>query len=195
MADLVMAGVFQRGAFTPEAALASARVLTAYGAGLFAVVLIRSAVASFQARGDTTTPMVIALAAVAVNVALKFLLFKPFGAAGLALATAVGAWINFLLLAAIAMSRGDMRPDATAWRVAASVAGACGLLALTAIYARAPVGELAARLAPHFVNEAHLALMGALGALVYFAALAGLLLAQGVRPGRLKPMRPAGKRP
>ncbi len=193
MADLVMSGVFQRGAFTQDAALASANVLTAYGSGLFAVVLIRSAVASFQSRGDTTTPMVIALVAVAFNVALKFLLFKPFGAAGLALATAVGAWVNFLMLASIAMGRGDMRPDSTTWRVVASVAGACVLLTLVALHGRAPVGALAALLTTHMANELHLALLAGLGALVYFATLGGLLLALGVRPGRLKPMRPLGK--
>ena len=52
-----MRGVFQRGAFTAEAASASAAVLTAYGFGLVAIVLLRSAVASFQAQGDTKTPM------------------------------------------------------------------------------------------------------------------------------------------
>jgi putative peptidoglycan lipid II flippase len=46
--DAIMRGVFLRGAFTAEAAQASALVLAAYGAGLMAVVLIRSAVASFQ---------------------------------------------------------------------------------------------------------------------------------------------------
>ncbi len=82
-----------------------------------AVVLIRSAVASFQARGDTMTPMKIALGAVAFNVALKIVLFQPLGAAGLAIATAVGAWINFILLCALAMRRGDMAPDSTLKKV------------------------------------------------------------------------------
>ena len=59
--EFIMRGIFLRGAFTQEAARASAHVLAAYGAGLFAIVLIRSAVASFQARGDTKTPMFIAL--------------------------------------------------------------------------------------------------------------------------------------
>ncbi|HEY8579270.1 MAG TPA: murein biosynthesis integral membrane protein MurJ, partial [Beijerinckiaceae bacterium] len=128
ISDLVMRGVFLRGAFTEEAARASAAVLTAYGSGLLAAVLIRSAVASFQARGDTTTPMVVALVAVGVNVALKIALYEPLGAAGLAAATAVNAWINFALLAALAMRRGDMRPDATLLRVIAASVGACAAL-------------------------------------------------------------------
>ena len=77
--DAIMRGVFLRGAFTAQAASASAAVLTAYGFGLVAIVLLRSAVASFQAQGDTKTPMLIALGAVAINVALKIVLFKPIG--------------------------------------------------------------------------------------------------------------------
>ena len=92
-----MRGVFVRGAFTAEAAGASAAVLSAYGFGILAIVLMRSAVASFQAHGDTRTPMLVSLIAVAINVGLKLVLFKPFGAAGLATATAVGAWVNLVL--------------------------------------------------------------------------------------------------
>ena len=82
----IMRGVFVRGHFTLEAARASAAVLAAYGCGLLPVVLIRSAVASFQARGDTRTPMFASLIGVALNVALKVALFQPFGAVGLATA-------------------------------------------------------------------------------------------------------------
>ena len=64
MPDIIVRGVFERGAFGPEATAAAAQVLAAYGYGLLAVVLIRSAVASFHGRGDTTTPMLVALAAV-----------------------------------------------------------------------------------------------------------------------------------
>lgn len=189
ISDLVMRGVFLRGAFTPEAAAASANVLTAYGVGLLAVVLIRSAVASFQARGDTTTPMIVALIAVAANVGLKVVLFTPLGAVGLAFATATGAWINVLLLAALAMRRGDMAPDATFLRVLAAVAGASALLAGVAALGRAPAAALAQTIAPGFAAEAQLVVLGAAGAVVYFAALAAFLLALGVRPHRLKPLR------
>ena len=80
--DLIMRGVFLRGRFTAEAAAASAAVLAAYGVGILAIVLIRSAVASFQAQGDTRTPMLVALLAVAINVALKIVLFRPLRSRG-----------------------------------------------------------------------------------------------------------------
>ena len=77
MPDLIMAALFQRGAFDAAAAARAGAVLAAYAVGLPAVVLIRSAVASFYARADTVTPLIASLAAVAVNVALKIVLMRP----------------------------------------------------------------------------------------------------------------------
>ncbi|MBX9758090.1 MAG: murein biosynthesis integral membrane protein MurJ [Beijerinckiaceae bacterium] len=186
ISDLIMAGVFQRGAFDAEAAARSAAVLTAYGSGLLAVVLIRSAVASFQARGDTMTPMMISLGAVGFNVALKIVLFQPMGAAGLAIATAVGAWVNFTLLCMLAMRRGDMAPDSLLRKTIVAAAVASALLALVAIFGRGPALALGALLTNGFAKEASLILLAGAGATVYFAALAALLLAQGVRPRSLR---------
>jgi len=59
---------------------------------------LRSVVPGFHARGDTRTPMWVAFAGIAVNVALKFALTGPFDVAGLAFATSAGAWVNLLLL-------------------------------------------------------------------------------------------------
>lgn len=186
ISDMIMAGVFQRGAFDAEAAARSAAVLSAYGSGLLAVVLIRSAVASFQARGDTTTPMMISLGAVAFNVALKIVLFQPLGAAGLAVATAVGAWVNFLLLCLLAARRGDMRPDATLKKTIAAAAIASVVLALVAVFGRGPATAIAAMLTERFAKEAALVLLAGAGAIVYFAILFVALRAFGVDPMRLR---------
>ena len=94
----VVRGAFMRDKFDAEAALRSAAVLEAYGLGLIPMVLIRSAVAAFQSRGDTKTPMLCFFAGLAVNLALKIGLYRTYGVVGLASATAVGAWINFALL-------------------------------------------------------------------------------------------------
>jgi putative peptidoglycan lipid II flippase len=96
--ELVMRALFARGAFTLSDAQAAAVTLAAYATGLLPFVLMRSYVTPFLARGDTTTPVVAALIAVAVNVALKILLVGRFAQAGLALATSAGAWINLALL-------------------------------------------------------------------------------------------------
>jgi putative peptidoglycan lipid II flippase len=97
--ELIIRALFSRGAFTPADADAAGATLRAYAIGLLPFVLIRSQVAIFFARGDTTTPVKAALAAAAVNIFLKILLAGPFGQVGLAVATSVGGWINLGLVA------------------------------------------------------------------------------------------------
>jgi putative peptidoglycan lipid II flippase len=178
--DVIMRGVFLRGAFTENAAAASAAVLTAYGFGLIAIVLIRAAIASFQAVRDTTTPMLISLFAVAVNIGLKILLFKRMGAPGLATATAVGAWINLALLLVVAVGRGLMRPDRVLGKTAAVASLASFALSLFALWFTLPLAELAARIG-RFENEIELLGVLAGGALVYVPLLAFGLYVSGVR--------------
>ncbi len=59
--DVIMRGLFMRGAFSAADAQAAANTLAAYAVGLLPFVLIRSVVASFYARGDTATPVKAAL--------------------------------------------------------------------------------------------------------------------------------------
>ena len=96
--DTIMRAMFARGAFTKADAAAAGATLAAYAIGLIPFVLIRSAVATFYARKDTATPVKAALTGVAVNVALKVALVGSLAQIGLALATAVGAWVNLLLV-------------------------------------------------------------------------------------------------
>lgn len=176
---LVTRAAFLRGAFTAEAAANSAAVLAAYGLGLMPIVLIRSAVASFQARGDTTTPMIIALGAIAINVALKVALYQTYGAVGIALATAVGAWINLGGLVVLALRRGWMRPDLSLAEVAAATFCAGGLLALAVALSAAPALAFAQSL-PRLRNETQLLLLAAIGGFVYAGVLVVGLKALGV---------------
>lgn len=182
--DDIMRGVFLRGAFTPQAAGAAAAVLTAYGFGLIAIVLLRSAVASFQAQGDTKTPMLIALSAVAVNVALKIVLFKPLGAPGLAAATAAGAWINLLALCFLAIRRGAMKIDLFLWKTATAVTVASFLLSVFALFAASPAQRWTAGLG-RFANVFDVVALGVTGALIY-----ALVLFAGLRIAGVKLRRP-----
>jgi len=110
--DLIMRALFMRGAFTAADAEAAGRTLTAYAFGLLPFVLIRSAVATFFARGDTATPVKAALIAAAVNIAFKVLLMGPLAQVGLALATSIGAWINLGLVIWFAARAGHLAHDA-----------------------------------------------------------------------------------
>src|ERR1700745_3359444 len=109
--DLIMRAMFARGAFTKGDAAAAGATLAAYAIGLIPFVLIRSAVATFYARRDTATPVKAALIGVAINVALKIALVGVLAQIGLALATAVGAWTNLLLVLGFAVRAGYLEPD------------------------------------------------------------------------------------
>jgi putative peptidoglycan lipid II flippase len=177
--ELVRAA-YLRGAFRAEAADHAAAVLRAYGCGLAPMVLIRSAVATFQSRGDTATPANCFYAGLVVNVGLKLALSGPMGPAGLALATASGAWINFLLLIYLGHRRGLAHADAKLIEnVALMLFSAAG-----AALATLPVLSFVSRLAlPFLRNEFVLAASFGALALVYLGlfALACRLFGRSLR--------------
>ena len=177
--DWIMRAVFEHGRFSGADADASAAVLEAYGFGLLAIVLIRSATASFLARGDTRTPMMVTLISFVFNVALKIMLYKPLGAVGLAAATAVGSWINLGLLVYLSVRRDEMRPDMTLYRVGASVSVASFALAVFALVGPVIGYALVAHVA-RFQLELTFAFTAILGAAVYGVILALALRAFGI---------------
>ncbi|MBY0611361.1 MAG: murein biosynthesis integral membrane protein MurJ [Beijerinckiaceae bacterium] len=167
--DVIIAGLFERGAFKASDTIASGSILAAYSIGLPAIVMIRAVIPSFQSRGDTRTPMLVSLFAVAVNVAFKFALTGSQGATGLALATSIGAWVNLILLVALAWRRKEMAPDADLFWGIANTLMAC-LWLVAAILLEPLLSALVLRL-PSFHNEARLVLVALVAALVYFGLL------------------------
>src|SRR3954469_11353367 len=109
--EIITRAMFARGAFSKAEAAAAVATLAAYAIGLIPFVLSRSAVATFYARKDTATPVKAALIGVAVNVALKIALVGSLAQVGLALATAVGAWVNLLLVTGFAARAGYLDLD------------------------------------------------------------------------------------
>ena len=101
--------VFMQGQqFTAEDASVTGLVVKALVLGLPAYVLIKVLTPNFFARKDTRTPVVTAAAALVVTVALNFtfIFALGLGVVGLALAGAVGAWVNIALLSLILARRG-----------------------------------------------------------------------------------------
>ena len=92
----IMSAIFAHGAFDRSAAELSAVALSAYGIGLPAMVLVRIASSTFYARHDTATPAKATVTSIVANVAIKLILVLGFhlGIAGIALGTAIGAWVN-----------------------------------------------------------------------------------------------------
>jgi putative peptidoglycan lipid II flippase len=115
--DTIIRAFFGHGAFDKSAAALSAIALATYGVGLPAMALSRIFQATFYARHDTATPARITVTAIAVNIALKFVLVWGFhlGIAGIALGTSLGAWTNVALLILLGHRRELLRLNANFW--------------------------------------------------------------------------------
>jgi putative peptidoglycan lipid II flippase len=173
LAEPVIVVLFQRGAFDAVAASATAAALVAYAAGLPAYVLIKVLAPGFYAREDTTTPVRIAVACVALNTLAALALMGVLGHVGIALATALSAWVNCALLARGLAARGALGPDARLRRAARGSALASAVMALS-VYAAMRAGLSPAGEAGGVARWASLALLVAGGAGLY--ALVGAAL-------------------
>jgi putative peptidoglycan lipid II flippase len=167
--DVIMRGLFMRGAFSAADAQAAANTLAAYAVGLLPFVLIRSVVASFYARGDTATPVKAALIGVVVNIGFKILLMGPLAQVGLALATSIGAWVNLLLVVWFARRAGLGGTDERLRATGARLAIATIILAVALWVARGPV--IAAVRTWPLPDETALGALALCGAVVYAACL------------------------
>lgn len=108
--DAIVALLYQRGAFTAETTAMTAAALAAYAAGLPAYVLIKVFQPAYFAREDMRTPFYFSIVMMLANVGISLALFPTMGHVGIAIATAVSAWINFVLLASTLWFRGEYRP-------------------------------------------------------------------------------------
>ncbi len=150
--DVIMRGLFMRGRFTAVDAHAAAMTLMAYTIGLIPFVLIRSVVAPFLARGDTATPVKAALTGTAVNIVFKLVFMASLAQVGLALATSIGAWINFVLVLWFARRAGFIAADADLKSSLAKLAAAGVALTAVLLAARPLVTSLLSSLS-RFRNE------------------------------------------
>ncbi len=105
LAAPMLATLFQYGAFAAEDVAMAALSLMAYGVGLLGFMLVKVLAPGFFARQDTKTPVRIGIYAMGANMGLNLLFVVPMAMAGvpgphagLALATALAAFINAGLL-------------------------------------------------------------------------------------------------
>jgi len=96
LASPIVRFLFETGRFGPDDTAATATVLFGYTAGIPAICLLQVATRAFYARGDTRTPVRLAMLAMVANLALNLLLVGPLGAAGLAWATSIAAGLNLV---------------------------------------------------------------------------------------------------
>lgn len=142
LGDVIVAALYQTGAFDASATLVTWAVLGAYALGLPASGASRVVSSAFYALRDTRTPSRIAYVRVAVSVVVGLALMIPLdrlgvaglglGATGLALGATAGAWTEYLLLRrALGVRVGRHGPAGTAMEriwLAGTAASAVGAL-------------------------------------------------------------------
>jgi putative peptidoglycan lipid II flippase len=117
----------------------TANALLFFLVGLGAHALIAVLARAFYARQDTRTPVLAAVLAVVLNTTLAVILVGPLGLAGIALAIAVAAWVEALVLLWLIARQVPLLGVADVGRVGLEaalgtlVAGAVGLVVLYTI--------------------------------------------------------------
>jgi putative peptidoglycan lipid II flippase len=108
----IIRALLEHGRFLPSDTVATANALAAFSLGLPAYVLIKVLTPGFHARQDTATPVRIAVASMLVNLVGNLVLIWPLAHVGIALSTAVAAWVNALALWWVLRKRGHFAVDA-----------------------------------------------------------------------------------
>src|ERR1700730_14574365 len=134
--------LFEHGAFAAADTVATAHALMWLSLGLPAHVLVKALSPAFFARDDTWTPLVAALKGLAVAIVSAVVLGRLFGADGIAISVALGAWSSAAGLIRRGAATFGFSVDAAARRRLPRIAMAAltmgGLLWLMATYAPAP---------------------------------------------------------
>jgi len=128
LATPIVAGLFERGAFSAADTVAVAGALTAIAFGIPGHALEKVLASVSFAHEDTRTPMLTALAGLAVSAAGAVLLFPRHGHVGIALAVAACGWVSAALLALVLLRRRLVHVEAGFWRRMALIALATVLM-------------------------------------------------------------------
>jgi putative peptidoglycan lipid II flippase len=97
--EQLTAVVYQGGDFTPADTVRVSRVLMAFAPAIWAYSMTHTLTRAFYARGDSLTPVKVAVGIVVLNFALNItLIWTPLKEAGLALSTATCAIVQVLIL-------------------------------------------------------------------------------------------------
>jgi putative peptidoglycan lipid II flippase len=98
LAGPLLTTLFHYGEFDAHDVEMSTRSLMAFGFGLLGYISIKILAPAFYARQDTRTPVRIGIIAMLSNMVMNVILVFPLAHAGLALATALSAFLNAGLL-------------------------------------------------------------------------------------------------
>jgi putative peptidoglycan lipid II flippase len=177
LADGLVATLFHYGAFVARDVVQTRLAVMAYSAGLIGLLSVKILAPGFYARQDIRTPVKIAIVALVVTQCLNVVLVPKLAHAGLALAIALGACLNALLLLRGLHRRGVYRPSPGWGRFLLRLLPAMAALAAVLLYADSRLDWIA--LQRH--GWERVALLGAVLA-ASVVAYFGTLLICGFRP-------------
>lgn len=130
LASPLLTTLFHYGEFGAHDVAMSARSLMAFSIGLTGYIFIKVLAPAFYARQDTSTPVRIGIIAMLSNMVLNVILVFPLQHAGLALATALAAFINAGLLYRALRRKGVYQPRPGWVKFFVRVLGANAVMAL-----------------------------------------------------------------
>jgi len=97
MPEALISTLFERGEFVASDTQATVSVLMSYAVGLPAYICIKVFSSAHWARKDTKTPVKIAMIGTVANIALSIALIPFIGVVGIALATGLTGWLQFVM--------------------------------------------------------------------------------------------------
>jgi putative peptidoglycan lipid II flippase len=103
--DAMIRILYERGAFTTQDTVMTNRALFGYGIGLVFYALSISFVRVFNALHDMKTPAVAGITSIVLNALIASILMVPLRNLGIALATSIVSFYNFVVLYAILKKR------------------------------------------------------------------------------------------
>ncbi len=122
-AEPVIRLLYFRGAFDEASVNACTYAMKCYIPGIPAFCLLKVATTPHHGKGDTTTPVRVAIACIALNFILNISLIWTFKQGGLALSTSICTWVNVACLLALA------KKHASTWSPWPSLWSGCAWLA------------------------------------------------------------------
>lgn len=111
LAHPIISVLFERNHFGAYEALETSKVLAAFAIGLPAYILIKILSTAFFAKLDTRTPLKAALVSLGMNILCNLILIAPLKHVGIALSTALAAWVNAGYLLRILMKENLLKFD------------------------------------------------------------------------------------
>jgi len=182
LAQPMLATLFEYGSFNAFDTHMVALAMSAYALGLPAFLLIKIFAPGFYARQDTQTPVKIGLVAVGANLLFKAMIVLPwmflFGGyaahVGLALTTAMAAWVNLILLAVFLRKRAAWKPDPALWRFIRQVLAATLVMTAVLLWMRPAAADWTHAAALIRIGWLLALIGGGVGVFALAAALTGL---------------------